>query len=328
MACYSTLKGYKDVETGGLTFRRKGTLEKMEVACGQCLGCRLDYGLMWSIRLVHESTLHATEGGNCFITLTYRDRRACTLDQLRRGQHVPDDWSLYLSHFQKFMKRLRRRFSQKIRYFHTGEYGRKCRHGVDLGEKECFQGCMLGRPHYHACLFNVEFDDLVAYVSDYGEPRFTSPTLEELWGYGFVDVGSLDFCTAAYCARYILKKINGIKAWDHYLSSDLDGNEVRLRQEYSTMSRRPGIGRAWFEKYWSDVFPSDECPVPGRGIVRKVPRFYEEIFKETRPMALEEIKAIRQRYKREHPEEFEPERLEDKYKCRKANLALRRGRTL
>ena len=105
----------------------------MEVACGQCLGCRLDYSRMWAMRIVHESTLHEYNGGNCFVTLTYRDEIECTEDQLLSGDHIPKDWSLKKSDFQNFMKRLRWAFpKQEIRYFYVGEYGRRCRHGIDV----------------------------------------------------------------------------------------------------------------------------------------------------------------------------------------------------
>jgi hypothetical protein len=50
---------------------------------------------------------------------------------------VPEDGSLNVAHFQKFMKRLRDRIKPlKIRFFHCGEYGDKTR-----------------RPHYHALIF-------------------------------------------------------------------------------------------------------------------------------------------------------------------------------
>ena len=38
------------------------------------------------------------------------------------------------------------------------------------------------------------------------------------------------------------------------------------------MSRRPGIGQSWFDKYRSDVFPSDQCIVNGRAV--SMPRYY------------------------------------------------------
>ena len=86
------------------------------------------------------------------------------------------------------------------------------------------------------------------------------------------------------------------------------------------MSRRPGIGKDWFDRYQDDCFPSDEVPVPGRGVFKKVPRYYEELFKHKDAMTHEEIKAMRQRFREEHGDEYTPERLMQKYKVKKAQV--------
>ena len=324
MPCYSPLKGWKDNETGGIKFRRDGATEKMEVACGQCLGCRLDYSRMWAMRIVHESSLYEITGGNCFITLTYRDRLECDEDQLRDKLHIPDDFGLHKDHFQKFMKRLRKAFApQRIRFYMCGEYGDTCKHGLSMDTTGC-PLCNVGRPHYHACLFNCEFPDLVPYGSDNGELRYTSPLLESIWKYGFVDVGELNFESAAYVARYVLKKVTGVQSHEHYMSYDYDGVVTFLTPEFTLMSRKPGIGRDWFEKYHTDVFPSDTVPVIGKEPIRGVPRYYEEIFKISNPLTLEEIKAVRKKFHEEHKDDYRPERLMDKYKVKKAQVNLLR----
>ena len=307
MPCYSPLKGWKDKDTGGLVFRRENSSAPLEVACGQCLGCRLDYSRMWAMRIVHESSLYES---NCFVTLTYDD------------DCIPDDWSLDRRHFVLFMKRLRKAFApQRLRFFMCGEYGNRCKHGIDLERVVC-PLCNVGRPHYHACLFNCSFPDVVGYGSRDGELRYTSAFLESIWKYGFVDVGDLNFDSAAYVARYCLKKVTGVLAGDHYLSYDVDGVVTFLEPEYCTMSRRPGLGREWFEKYSSDVFPSDEVPVPGSGVFRGVPRYYEEIFKCSDPLSMEAIKAVRVEFMRAHGADYTPERLMDKYKCKKAQVVM------
>ena len=331
MPCYSPLSGLRDTFTGGLTFRKDRGYAKMEVACGQCLGCRLDYSRMWAMRIVHESTLHECDGGNCFVTLTYRDKLDCTIDQLNNGYHLPDDRSLSKAHFRNFMKRLRKAFpDQRIKFFAVGEYGGICEHGIRLDDVAC-PLCRVGRPHYHACLFNCSFPDLVSYGSnDSGELRYTSPFLESIWKFGHVDVGELNFATAAYVSRYILKKVNGDRAHDHYMRIDDDGVCTWLQPEYSVMSRgnakykgqKCGIGADWYEKYGSDVFPSDEVPVPGSGVYKKVPRYYEEIFKEENPIGLEEIKEIRRQFRKAHADEYTPERLHSKYKVKQAQVDM------
>lgn len=272
--------------------------------------------------------MHEFDGGNCFVTLTYRDKAECTDEQLREGYYVPDDWSLNKKHFQDFMKRLRKFFHpQKVRFFHCGEYGNKCKHGIDLKRVGCPM-CNVGRPHYHACLFNCDFPDKVAYESKDGITRYTSPSLEKLWKYGFVDIGELNFASAAYVARYVLKKVTGPSADDHYMSCDFDGVITFIQPEYVTMSRRPGIGRDWYDKYKDDVFPADHVPVPGLGMQKKVPRYYEELFKDASPIELEEIKAIRKAFRDAHAEDYTPERLKDKYDVARANYALFHERRL
>ena len=322
MPCVSPLKGWKDEETGGIKFRRDGAKEEMEVACGQCLTCRLDRARMWAMRIVHESSLPEYGGRNSFVTLTYRDRRECNQDQLKDRLHIPDDWSLNKKHFQDFMKRLRKHFApQRIRFFMCGEYGVHCQHGLNMDVVVC-PLCNLGRPHYHACLFNCTFPDLVSYGSRNGDLRYTSDVLAGIWKYGFVDVGELNFQSAAYVARYILKKVNGDRADDHYMNFDVDGEITFVTPEFTLMSRRPGIGKAWFDLFKDDVFPSDEVPVDGVGVVKGVPRYYDELFKISDPLSLAEIKEVRKQYHKAHADDFTPGRLLSKYKCAKAKLEL------
>ena len=303
MTCTFPLKGWRSPE-GGIVFKRpSGIPEEMEVACGQCFTCRVDHSQMWATRCIHEASLHDQ---NCFITLTYRDRWLCTPEQLRKGWHLPADGSLNKKHFQDFMKRLRKRFDDvRIRYYHCGEYGDQ-----------------LHRPHYHACLFNFDFLDKELFKESEGYALFISKALEELWPYGFSTVCELTFQSAAYCARYVLKKVNGNRRHEHYLRCDEYGVAYWLEPEYATMSRRPGIGRGFYEKYESDFFPSDETPIPGVGVVRKVPRYYQEIFADRSPVELEEIKRLRKAFRDAHAEEYSPQRLMDKYRCKKAKMDL------
>ncbi len=302
--CYSPLKGYKN-QDGGLTFKRSEGRQKMEVACGQCLGCRLDRSRMWAMRIVHEASMSSNNNGNSFITLTY--------DQ----DHLPHDMSLKKKHYQDFMKRLRKHNDQKIKYYHAGEYGTRCRHGFDLEQQNC-PLCNLGRPHYHACLFNKSFPDKEPYAQNYGTTRYTSQELSKLWTHGFVDVGQLEFQSAAYVARYIMKKITGEPAKEHYENISEDGEIHTLEPEYSTMSN--GIGRTWYEQYKGDVYPSDEVPIPGTGVVKKAPRYYDKMLENEHPEMLEEVKANREKFRLLHQEEYSTERLMSKYRVKKAQI--------
>lgn len=232
------------------------------VPCGQCIGCRLERSRMWAVRMAHEASMHKH---NCFITLTYND------------QHLPADRSLDVRVFQLFMKRLRKMYGEGIRFFHCGEYGSK-----------------YGRPHYHACLFNFDFPDKYLWKASEGsgEPLYVSKSLQELWPFGYSSIGNVTFQSAAYVARYITKKITGDMASAHYEYIDPDTGEIFQRKpEYTTMSRRPGIGSTWIQKYSSDVYRGDFVLINGRKV--KPPKFYDKYFEHEYPSDYEIMKRKR-----------------------------------
>lgn len=274
---------------------------------------------MWALRIAHESSLYSDSRGNSFVTLTYRDKETCTKEEKAKGLFIPGTRSLDKTHFQKFMKRLRKRETgHRIKYYQCGEYGSQCEHGFDLNRQKC-PLCNVGRPHHHAILFNQRFDDLEPYAVQKGVTRYTSKTLSDLWGYGFVDVGEVTIQSAGYVARYIMKKINGVQAEDHYKRITESGEIVKLEPEYSTMSN--GIGKDWYEKYKTDCWPEDEVPAPGRDPVKKVPRYYEEMLKGEDPELHQKIKNLRQKFRRENAAEYTPERLQSKYRVKKAQIS-------
>lgn len=275
MPCYHPIVGYrsKTVNPSGkrsIVFNpNDGYVDlQVQLPCGQCIGCRLEKSRQWAMRCLHESECH-TE--NCFITLTFDDYH---LDPLK---------SLRVADFQKFMKRLRKEFPHPIRYFHCGEYG-------EINE----------RPHHHACLFGHQFDDLELHSMSNDLPLYTSLTLSKLWPYGFSTIGSMTFESAAYTARYCVKKLTGDKAKKHY------GERL---PPYNTMSRRPGIGAEWFRKFKTDVYPSDEVVVRKK-ITCKPPKFYDKIHEELDPLSSAMIKRKRLQKARAHSEDTTPERLE------------------
>ncbi len=258
---------------------------------------------------MHEASRYPD---NSFLTLTYRSKSQCTLQQRAKHQHLPDSLSLVKSHHQKFIKRLRQTFAdRKIKYYHCGEYGED-----------------NNRPHYHTAIFNLSFDDEQLYSKNYGYPLFTSQTLEQLWSYGFATIGDLTFESASYIAGYILKKITGKQAHDHYLRYDDNGQAYWLLPEYATMSTGhkagEGIGATWFKTYHEDVFPSDDLPIPGLGIVRGVPRYYETLMEDINPNALQDAKTIRAKFAQSHPELYTPEHRNSQYLIYKANMARQR----
>jgi len=265
---------------------------------------------MWAIRIVHESYLHLDDQGNSFVTLTYRDPAECNDQQYKNGYYIPADLSLRPQDVQKFIRRLRKSVKHKIRYFYCGEYG---------DENQ--------RPHYHICLFNHSFIDQALYRDDEGFYTYTSPTLDQLWPYGFSTIAALNFETAAYTAQYALKKITGKRAEEHYLRCDDYGVAFWLLPEYIRMStgrKKPcGLGAQFYAKFTDDIFPSDEVPVPGKGIIKKVPRYYQNILASENPAQLELVRELRQVFIKAHRADFTPERLRDKYICAQARQKKR-----
>lgn len=223
-------------------FAERGRLRRaLTLPCGQCVGCRLERSRQWAVRCVHESQSHAA---NCFVTLTYDPAS------------VPA--SLFYPHFQLFMKRLRKRMG-RVRFYMCGEYGEQ-----------------FGRPHFHAVLFGCDFPDKVLFKR--GEVPawniYTSAILSSLWTDGFASVGQLSFESAAYVARYCMKKITGVDSVVHYDELlNLDTGEIVDRvPEFNRMSLKPGIGSDFLRKYQSDVFPRDYVVI--NGVKAPPPRYY------------------------------------------------------
>lgn len=282
MTCYHPLKAYRsqerNPETGryGITFNpHKALIEgsTFQVPCGQCDGCKIDRSQMWAVRCAHEAQMHRN---NCFITLTYNN------------ESVPHDYSVKLDHFQRFMKRLRKRARGKVRFFACGEYG-----DDNL------------RPHYHSLLFNFDFSDKKFLKFRNGYPLYKSETLSQLWPLGFHEIGLVTFKSAAYCARYTMKKFGGDAADEYYTRvSPIDGNVYRVATEFLVMSRRPGIGATWFEKFASDAFPSDFVVVDGKKYTP--PRFYLNRLHE---LEQQKVQRARKRRALTHREDQTKERL-------------------
>lgn len=255
MSCYHPLKAFRTPH--GVVFQELGRhdiLGDIEIPCGQCIGCRYRKASDWATRCMHEAAMHSA---NCFVTLTYgRDA-------------LPPDGSLEHRDFQLFLKRLRFEvFPQPVRFYMCGEYGPK-----------------HFRPHYHACLFGVDFrsDRVQAGKSKSGMVFYDSPQLARLWGHGRVSVQDLTRETAGYCARYIMKKQVGPGAQAAYVTPD----GVIRRAEYAAMSLKPGIGAEWYKKFGRDVYPHDFVIADGSKV--PPPRYYDKLLKRSGDAALDSV---------------------------------------
>lgn len=283
MTCYYPLDGWRSKVPGvngkrAITFNPSegyGDLP-MQVPCGQCIGCRLEKSRQWALRCMHEASLHED---NCFLTLTYND------------ENLPANNSLNLRDFQLFMKRLRKAYGSNIRFFHCGEYGEK-----------------NGRPHYHAIIFNFDFPDKVLYSVRDGNRLFTSVALDNLWRRGFCSIGTVTFESAAYVARYCLKKVVGKDSDKFYERIDPStGEVVQVAKEYATMSRRPGIGQGWYEKFRGETYRDDF--VIRDGVKMRPPKAYDKYLESDDPVLHRKIVGARKRQAAKHADNNTPERL-------------------
>lgn len=232
--------------------------EVLSLPCSRCDYCLLQRSRDWALRLVHEKQSHEK---SCFITLTYAP------------EHLPEGGTLVKRDFQLFMKRFRKEFGDGIRFYHCGEYG-----------SEHF------RPHYHAIIFGVCFEDAVFHSKKRGVVLNTSPTLQRLWPFGHSTVGNVTVESCAYVARYCMKKM--------HRQADLKRG---VEPEYSTMSLKPAIGHDWYTKY------KDDCSkdfLTHLGKMYRVPRYYSRLYEHDYPEQYAQIKERRRDLVLNNPDAF------------------------
>lgn len=253
MPCFSPLTAYRSSEVGktgkrGIVFQRNASLSgvPMQLPCGQCIGCRLEKSRQWAMRCMHEKRMSSSAE---FVTLTYADGK------------LPVGGTLVKRDLQLFMKRLRFKCGSGIRFYACGEYGESTM-----------------RPHYHLLLFNIHFADR-KWIGNAkaGQKLYSSDLLGELWPDGHNWIGEVTFESCAYVARYIMKKVTGAPAADYYQVLVPETGELIDREpEFTVMSRRPGIGRGWFDQYHSETYANDSVIMNGMEV--SPPRYYDNMF--------------------------------------------------
>ncbi|WNK14608.1 MAG: replication initiator protein [Microvirus sp.] len=229
-----------------MSFTERGKIAgQLKLPCGRCIGCRVKRAQSWAIRCMHESQMHSKSS---FVTLTYDD------------EHYSP--SLEYHDFQLFVKRMRRENSNRLRFFACGEYGED-----------------KSRPHFHALLFGVHFPN----GKEVGESLYASEALTRIWGKGMASFGAVTFASAGYTARYAIKKRTGPMAEDYYKRLDLSTGEiVSVRPEFGQMSRRPGVGRPWFDRFYHDIYGARDGVVLN-GRTYAPPRYYDILLDNIRP---------------------------------------------
>lgn len=254
----------------------------IDIPCGKCIGCLLDKSRDWATRCMLEADYHEH---NSFITLTYND------DHLPESREMINDLTGEISEspfrtlqkrdFQLFMKRLRKRLEPlKIRYFACGEYGSK-----------------TFRPHYHAIIFGYDFPDKKLLKTNFrGDKYYVSDFLSSCWSdnddkpIGNVLVTDISFDTCAYVARYCLKKQDN----DLSLFYDI----YNLDKEFTLMSRKPGIGRLYYDDNKRKIYEDGRIILSDYKGARflRTPKYYDKLYDIDYPSDFEKIKEDRKEF--------------------------------
>lgn len=243
--CYTTIPNPRAAEF---------VYDFIEIPCGQCMECRLNYSRQWANRLMLERQYHDSA---YFLTLTYDNEHVPRHSYIdKETGEVYESLSLVKRDAQLFMKRLRSKYYEdSIRFYCAGEYGSK-----------------TFRPHYHLILFGLHPNDLKYFQrTDFGN-YYTSEELSAVWNNGNILITDCTWETCAYTARYVTKKLNGGLKEFYEIHN--------LQPEFSTMSNKPGIGRMYYDDHCSTIFENEYINLSTEkgGIKFKPPRYYEKLF--------------------------------------------------
>lgn len=286
MPCYHPKHAWYNKQIGGkplfnepIEIKDPWNWREIEIPCGKCIGCRLDYSRQWATRITAEMKLYPE---NYFLTLTYDDMNVPWGETINRETgEIVTNMSLRQEDLTQFLKKLRRHYEyhtgwQGIRFFAAGEYGSNTH-----------------RPHYHAAMLNMpiapeELKHLGNNVQ--GDELFECERISKIWGKGYVTIGRLTWQSAAYVARYITKKQIGKEADQWYKSQG-------IQKEFVRMSRNPGIGMpAMMQDGWLDkVLAEDKIRVAKRmgTLEMKVPKYINQGCQAIEPEEYEKVRDNR-----------------------------------
>lgn len=279
LARFSQLSG-KQLKYEDLMYNPKIML----IPCGQCIGCRIRQREDWATRIELEARDYEKDEV-WFITLTYDDDHVPgmitkTGEIMRKVQYTwkpgekrPSSVQILLyEDIQKFLKRLRKAYRGKLRYFVAGEYGEQ-----------------TARPHYHMILYGWKPTDLKNLYKIQHNGYYTSEWLKNLWGMGQIQIAQAVPETYRYVAGYVTKKmyeIDGKKANEYY--------EIGQTKPFACMSLKPGIGDNYYQKHKAEIWRQGyiQCT---NGKRAQIPRYYEKQMEAENPQRLWRIKQNRQK---------------------------------
>lgn len=233
------------------TYQNGKAHDFIQIPCGKCIGCRIDYSRSWADRMTYH--VIGREDQSYFITLTYDEKHIENLP-------YSDNYGLYSLQYDDmtaFIKRLRNRFKDaEIDYYYSGEYG----------DQEF-------RPHFHLICYNIEIPDLEFWkLNNNGDPLYTSEIIHGLWKNGLCAVARYDWLNAAYTASYVEKKRDG-RAMCEYTAVGIEPEKCRC-------SRRPGIAHDYYMEHYADIWKNEGLAV-GREVNSRghlgIPRYFRKL---------------------------------------------------
>jgi len=247
--CLSPFRATRDytIENKG-SFSKKENFGKIRLCsegelllpCGKCTECISKRAFDWATRCRHEISEHEE---STFITLTYDDENLKKINPIH-----------FKREFQLFMKKLRKLKHEKLRYIVSHEYGGK-----------------TGRPHHHAIIFGYNPQNQYHFTnSPSGEKLYRSDELEKLWKNGISSIGEANEKTAFYIASYSLKSSN-------ITAVHPDSGEIITLSDTMDASKRPAIGKTYFEKHAEQLAHSNTL----------LPRYYQKLMEKSYPHLLE-----------------------------------------
>ncbi|WNK13219.1 MAG: replication initiator protein [Microvirus sp.] len=214
------------------------------VACGKCNFCLQRRRQDWSFRILEELRT-ATYAD--FVTFTYDEENVRLSDQGKLTL-VKRDVQLAFKRIRKFQAHLPKnglirgsrlndlgsggiQVPPRLRYYTVGEYGTE-----------------LGRPHYHSILFNLH--------------PATKSRINELWGHGHVDQGTVTGKSIGYVTGYVINR-----------PGDYTGREPPFAM---ISNRSGGLGKGYLERNYNWHKVAKRNFVQNGSMPGALPRYYSE----------------------------------------------------
>lgn len=273
MQCTHPVVWFKAAK-GGLT-RVRGLaahpVVEVPLACRQCLPCRCNKGREWHVRGWMEATAVGFSDC-CFITATLN------LETYETVKRTVDLAPLHKS----FVKALRHELDRGRRKLGLPAIRFRFMTNFEYGERDW-------RVHFHMGMFGFNCDPLSWQPfskSDSGETVYRSALLDRFWPHGLIVVQRMTHETIAYQCRHFVRKVSGDLADEHYTRVFADtGEVVRLTPEFLRTSQ--GIGRAFYDRWKSDIYPHDHVRINGK--LYPVPHYFDRKLRlEDRDLTLSE----------------------------------------